>query len=167
MDSVLLFGGARDTVHIQSVDNHGKAASISWKNPRVAPGGLVLAKVSDPLNEQPILLVPLEDKPVVQFYQFGRSDPSLQVHLEEILTSLTFCQHKHILLGGSGKGSIFLWDFTTGELLVKWQAHFKAASKLVVTQDGEMLVSGGGDGLVRAWCISSLLSDSGSPQPYR
>ncbi|RYG59170.1 hypothetical protein EON64_20505 [archaeon] len=167
MDHIILIGGARDAVCIQSVDNHGKTASISWKNPRLAPSSLVLAKVVDSEYDLPILIALLEDKPVVQFYQFGRADASLQVHLEEIMTSLAYCEHKRILIGGSGKGSVFLWDFSTGELLAKWQAHFKTVSRLLFSQDGELLVTGGGDGLVRAWCVSSLLCDSSAPQPYR
>eukprot|EP01031_Cornospumella_fuschlensis_P041896 gene41896-51142_t len=164
MDPILLFGGARDATLLQAVDSYGKTANVNWKSPRISPTSLLIASLE---NDSPLIVAPLEDKPVVQYYQFGRSDVTLQVHLEEILTSLVYCKCKRILLGGSGKGSIFLWDFTTGELLAKWHAHFKSVSRLLISHDGEMLVSGGGDGLVRAWCISSLLRDSSAHQPYR
>jgi WD40 repeat protein len=50
----------------------------------------------------------------------------------------------------------------TGELLLAWQAHFKAAVCAAFSECGSLLVTGGADGLVHVWDIADLTEPQSS-----
>ena len=45
----------------------------------------------------------------------------------------------------------YIWDYTTGEELVKLTGHTDSVTSVGFSRDGEMVATGGMDGKVRAW----------------
>jgi len=46
---------------------------------------------------------------------------------------------------------VILWDYSTGEVVTKWDAHRGAVGTVAYSDDGLSLVTGGDDGLVKIW----------------
>jgi WD domain, G-beta repeat len=51
----------------------------------------------------------------------------------------------------SGGGGAFLWDFQTGTMLHRLEAHHRRVLALSFSADSQVLLTGGGDAVVRAW----------------
>src|SRR5262245_13109607 len=54
-----------------------------------------------------------------------------------------------------GSGGAFLWDFQTGTLLHRLEAHRSPVQALCFSPDGQVLLTGGYDNLIRAWDAAS------------
>lgn len=52
--------------------------------------------------------------------------------------------------------TIRLWEVPTGRLLAAWEAHDDSVTALAFSPDGQILVSGGGEGALRVWDLASL-----------
>ena len=46
---------------------------------------------------------------------------------------------------------IIVWNFATGEVVTKWEAHKGAVSSVAYSDDGLSLITGGDDGAVKIW----------------
>ena len=55
----------------------------------------------------------------------------------------------------SGAGGAFLWDFQTGTLVRRLEAHHSRVLALCFSPDGQVLLTGGDDTLIRAWDADS------------
>jgi WD40 repeat protein len=100
------------------------------------------------------------DKPMIALYQRGKASSLYQCPMQEIVTSLTSDVCGLYLFSGTKKGFIYIHDIRSGELIVSWQAHFKAVTKLYVTADSQYLISAGEDGLCRVWNTCQILDPS-------
>ncbi|GAA6041945.1 hypothetical protein JCM8097_000236 [Rhodosporidiobolus ruineniae] len=64
------------------------------------------------------------------------------------------------MAGGTLDGRLFLWEVSTGSLLVTVDAHYRAVSVLAFSDDGAALVSGSEDATVSVWSIGRLLNST-------
>ncbi|GAA5944651.1 hypothetical protein JCM1841_007085 [Sporobolomyces salmonicolor] len=64
------------------------------------------------------------------------------------------------LAGGTHDGRVFLWELSTGHLLITLDAHYRAISALAFTQDSAALVTASDDAGVSVWSIGLLLNAS-------
>jgi WD40 repeat protein len=55
----------------------------------------------------------------------------------------------------SGGGGAFLWNFTNGTVVHRLEAHQRRVVALAFSADSQMLLTGGGDAVVRAWDVNS------------
>ncbi|XP_050215311.1 protein ROOT INITIATION DEFECTIVE 3-like [Mercurialis annua] len=78
---------------------------------------------------------------------------------EEPIKPLICNREGTYLIGGGLSGDIYLWEVTTGRLLKKWRAHYRAVTCLVFTEDNSFLVSGSEDGSVKVWSLLMLFDD--------
>jgi pre-rRNA-processing protein IPI3 len=172
IDHLLLLSAAKDPGGIVSLDHRGNDINIHFKSSRMDRNTLcVVHKSQFTESAGDCIIAAQADKPLLHMYQYGKSEPILHVHTQEIASCLASDTIGAFLMCGSRKGDIFVWELASGELLNTWQAHFKAVNKLIVSQDGQLLVSCGEDGLGRAWLLPHAL-DAQSPhyrtmQPYR
>ncbi|GJN93910.1 hypothetical protein Rhopal_006969-T1 [Rhodotorula paludigena] len=72
------------------------------------------------------------------------------------------------MAGGTLDGRIFLWEVSSGTLLVTVDAHYRSISALKFSDDGAALVSGSEDAGVSVWSIGRLLNATpmNPPAPY-
>ncbi|XP_050214703.1 protein ROOT INITIATION DEFECTIVE 3-like [Mercurialis annua] len=78
---------------------------------------------------------------------------------EEPIKPLISNREGTYLIGGGLSGHIYLWEVTTGRLLKKWRAHYRAVTCLVFTEDNSYFVSGSEDGSVKVWSLLMLFDD--------
>ena len=57
--------------------------------------------------------------------------------------------------GGATSGRLYLWELWSGRLARCWEGHFRGVTALAIDERGDHLISGGGDGLVRPWCLQT------------
>lgn len=173
---ILLMSSSRDSDGLVALDQRGNPTSMHFKSSRMDRNTLtVVRKGQDSLQGMgsagDFIVAAQADKPLIHFYQFGKAEPVLHVHTQEINTCLTTDRLGSLLFSGSKKGNLFVWDLTNGELINSWQGHFKAVSKMAVSMDGQVLVTLGEDGLGRAWMLSQALDSQSKTfktmQPYR
>ena len=55
---------------------------------------------------------------------------------------------------------LILWDFSTGEVRAKWEAHAASVTAVAFAEDGKLILSGGDDKRVKVWdATGKLLAD--------
>jgi pre-rRNA-processing protein IPI3 len=99
-------------------------------------------------------------KPVINIYQWNKSQVLHQCHIQEITTSLASDPSGTFIFGGTKRGWIYAWEATSGALIVSWQAHFKSVTRLAVSDTGDFLISASEDGMARAWELAAVLDQS-------
>ncbi|GAA6054791.1 hypothetical protein JCM3770_007436 [Rhodotorula araucariae] len=84
------------------------------------------------------------------------------------LSTMTISRDGLYMAGGTPDGRIFLWEMSTGNLLVTVDAHYRSVSALEFTDDGAALVSGSEDAGVSVWSIGRLLAATpmNPPAPF-
>ena len=80
-------------------------------------------------------------------------------------TSTSFCVAfrpvgRYIAGGDTTHCSIWIWDSRSQKLVAQWPAHPSAVWSIEFTPDGKGLISGGGDGIVKYWDVTSIGSGS-------
>ena len=75
-----------------------------------------------------------------------------------------------MLICGSKKGKIFIYQLATGHLIAEVpNAHYLAINDLALShasdaaRQADLIVSGGSDSKVKIWSLSALLSHSTAP----
>lgn len=84
----------------------------------------------------------------------------MQCHIQEITTTITSDIKGYYLCGGTKGGRIFIWEISSGTLLLSWQAHFKSITVMTFTSCGNYLISASEDGMVRVWDIIGILNNT-------
>lgn len=115
-------------------------------------------------------------KPAIHIWQWAKPQPHFQCHIQEVVTALCPALDGQILLAGTRNGWIYCWDVSTGELIINFQAHFRAITRILVTQVGcPFAISVSEDGTARAWELHKIVDFSeaikligrNSMTPYR
>ncbi|XP_043711477.1 protein ROOT INITIATION DEFECTIVE 3 [Telopea speciosissima] len=65
------------------------------------------------------------------------------------------------IMGGGLSGDIYFWEVSSGRLLKRWRAHYRAVTCLVLSEDDSLLISGSEDGCVRVWSLIMIFDDIG------
>lgn len=55
----------------------------------------------------------------------------------------------------AGSGGAFLWDFEAGVVMHRLEAHHARVSSICFSPDGEVLLTGGYDSVIRAWNVAT------------
>jgi pre-rRNA-processing protein IPI3 len=183
INEVVLVTSAKDAGGIAALDFvTGTPVCTNFKNCVADPGSVCLvggissySGVSHRGGDY--IVIAQSKKPVIHVWQWNKPQVHMQIHTQEIITSLASDPTGTFLFAGGKKGWIYIWNVTTGALLKSWQAHFKEVSRLYNTLDGEICISASFDGMVKAWNITSLLdvsdvlasmdSNNNSQQAYR
>ena len=114
--------------------------------------------------------VAISKKPVIHIYAWGKPQPLMQCHVQEIITALASDLPGQVLVGGSRSGRMFCWDICSGALLAMWQGHFKSITRIQVTKCGYFVVTVSDDAYVKVWDLPLILdvhceNSSGKPIP--
>jgi len=59
-------------------------------------------------------------------------------------------------MSGSNDKTVRVWDLASGEVLLELMSHGGDVQSVAFSRDGEYIVSGGEDGIVRVWNVHSL-----------
>ncbi|KAM0786069.1 hypothetical protein ACM66B_006880 [Microbotryomycetes sp. NB124-2] len=84
------------------------------------------------------------------------------------MSTITLSPGGTYFAGGTHDGRIFLWEFSSGTLVLTLDAHYRAVYVLEFSQDEAALVSGAEDAGVSVWSIARLLNATpmSPPTPF-
>jgi len=95
----------------------------------------------------------------IHVYSLGKEIPVARFFGHDRPCSIDVSPDGRWCVGGNEKGTIYLWDFTTGELvLMDADAHYQRIGQVKFSMDGSHFVSSSGDGMVKLWSLSSWYS---------
>nr|ADI46911.1 MTM0210 [Volvox carteri f. nagariensis] len=77
--------------------------------------------------------------------------------LTEAVSVLTSTADGQYLAGGSSRGTLYVWELSSGRLLSSWPAHIKGVTALLFVGSNQLLLSGGEDTMLHAWLLADLL----------
>ncbi|XP_050364698.1 protein ROOT INITIATION DEFECTIVE 3 [Argentina anserina] len=95
----------------------------------------------------------------VKYWAWSKPQPDAKSSQEEPIKPLAANREGTYVVGGGKSGTIYLWEVTSGRMLKKWDAHYRAVSCLRFSDDGTMLFSGSEDGEIRVWNLVTILDD--------
>ena len=102
------------------------------------------------------------NKPHIHLYNWAKKQPTTRCAAPEPIHCICSDASNCFVFAGAASGKGYVWNSSTGDLLVQWNAHFRGVSCVAATHDAAFVVTGGDDGLVQVMrppCIalSSLL----------
>ncbi|KAI9668338.1 MAG: Pre-rRNA-processing protein ipi3 [Trizodia sp. TS-e1964] len=108
------------------------------------------------------------EKSVVHVYSIEKGNIECIVPFPERIVSLAFsCNGNNgdgVLILGTDKGRLILWEVATGRQISTPQSHLQAVTALAISPSSSYLVSGSRDSNVHIWSLPSLLSFVSSSQ---
>jgi len=115
------------------------------------------------LENSNCLAIAQYNKPAIHTFSLSKEHPLLKSVIPEKLTSLATSKSGEYVVGGSATGKLYMWMTSSGELLSCWPGHFKSVTALAFSDEAvvpNFLVTGGEDGLVHVWLMSSIVSQN-------
>ncbi|XP_012921454.2 WD repeat-containing protein 18 isoform X1 [Heterocephalus glaber] len=129
---------------------HSGANLLTYRGGQAGPRGLAL------LNGEYLLVAQL-GKNYISVWELQRKDQLQQkIMCPGPVTCVTTAPNGLYVLAGIGE-NIYLWEVSTGNLLVILSRHYQDVSCLKFTGDSSHFVSGSKDCLVLAWSLWSVL----------
>ncbi|KAM6219695.1 WD repeat-containing protein 18 [Rhynchocyon petersi] len=137
---------------------HSGANLLTYRGGQAGPRGLAL------LNGEYLLAAQL-GKNYISAWELQRKDQLQQkIMCPGPVTCLTTSPDGFYVLAGIEE-NIYLWEVSTGNLLVILSRHYQDVACLQFTGDGSHFISGGKDCLVLAWSLCSVLQADPSRIP--
>uniref|UniRef100_A0A2K6EWG0 WD repeat-containing protein 18 n=1 Tax=Propithecus coquereli TaxID=379532 RepID=A0A2K6EWG0_PROCO len=137
---------------------HSGANLLTYRGGQAGPRGLAL------LNGEYLLAAQL-GKNYISAWELQRKDQLQQkIMCPGPVTCLTTSPNGLYVLAGIAE-SIYLWEVSTGNLLVILSRHYQDVSCLQFTGDSSHFLSGGKDCLVLVWSLCSVLQADPSRIP--
>ncbi|XP_070480766.1 WD repeat-containing protein 18 isoform X2 [Equus przewalskii] len=137
---------------------HSGANLLTYRGGQAGPRGLAL------LNGEYLLAAQL-GKNYINAWELQRKDQLQQkIMCPGPVTCLTTSPNGLYVLAGIAE-SIYLWEVSTGNLLVILSRHYQDISCLQFTGDSSHFLSGGKDCLVLVWSLCSVLQVDPSRTP--
>jgi len=96
-------------------------------------------------------------KPSISIWSWGKAQPIMQCHVQEVMTCLESDRYGGYIIGGSKKGMLYIWEVATGALLTSWQAHFKEVTRVRCSSSSDFIGSASADGMARVWNLSAIV----------
>lgn len=96
-------------------------------------------------------------KAVVYVYSREKGNQESTVPFPQKISSLTFAEKAAILILGTQDGKLMLWEVATGRVSTSSASHIEAVTSLVVSPDGENVISASADSSVHVWSIRDLV----------
>lgn len=98
-------------------------------------------------------------KLALHLFSWGKDVPALKCHVAEPMGPVASTSCGNFLFAGGVSGKVYVWDVKTGELVLVFDAHYKAVSALALTSDDSHLVSAGEDAVVHVWRLADILDE--------
>ena len=101
-----------------------------------------------------------ETKTILSVWKSGHSDCVKQFSTREKVTCLAFTHEGMYAVAGTAKGSLLVWETQYGALVAAVSTHFGDVTSLAVDPTGELILSGGKDGLVKVSVMAEMMTDA-------
>jgi len=97
-------------------------------------------------------------KAVINVYSREKGNQEATVPFPQKVSSLVYAEKAAILILGTQDGKLMLWEVATGRVSTSSASHIEPVTNLVVSPDGEYILSASADSSVHVWSIHNLVS---------
>ncbi|CAM0880572.1 unnamed protein product [Alopecurus aequalis] len=101
--------------------------------------------------------VPTGNSAPIHYYHWDKPQVAVKSFPAEPIRVLIADPEGNYLIGGGISGDIFFWEVASGELLVRWHAHYRDVRCLALYD--LLLVSGSEDGSIKVWDLLTMLDE--------
>ena len=98
-----------------------------------------------------------QSRSFLHVWSWRKEQPRFRCQAPERITCLTCTADGAHAVGGGVSGKLYLWQISTGRLLLAWDAHFKSLKALACAMADGFLISAADDAILNAWSFASLL----------
>ncbi|XP_037459771.1 protein ROOT INITIATION DEFECTIVE 3-like isoform X2 [Triticum dicoccoides] len=93
----------------------------------------------------------------IHYYHWDKPQVAVKSFPAEPIRALIADPEGNYLIGGGVSGDIFFWEVASGELLVRWHAHYRDVRCLALYD--MLLVSASEDGNIKVWDLLTMLDE--------
>ncbi|XP_037466809.1 protein ROOT INITIATION DEFECTIVE 3-like isoform X3 [Triticum dicoccoides] len=93
----------------------------------------------------------------IHYYHWDKPQVAVKSFPAEPIRALIADPEGNYLIGGGVSGDIFFWEVASGELLVRWHAHYRDVRCLALYD--MLLVSASEDGSIKIWDLLTMLDE--------
>ena len=97
-------------------------------------------------------------KAVINVYSREKGNQEATVPFPQKVSSLTYADKAALLVLGTQDGKLMLWEVATGRVSTSSASHIEPVTTVIVSPDGEHVISASADSSVHVWSIRSLVS---------
>ncbi|KAL0017412.1 hypothetical protein SO802_004481 [Lithocarpus litseifolius] len=138
-------------------DIHTGAEQLRYKTCVSPPHGL--ACVGQRFLASSQLRDPSANSGCVLYWSWSKPQVEVKSFPSEPIQPVAANREGTYIVGGGVSGDIYLWEVATGRQLRKWNAHYRAVTCVVFSDDDSLLISGSEDGSVKVWSLFMIFDD--------
>ncbi|KAJ3286636.1 Pre-rRNA-processing protein ipi3 [Borealophlyctis nickersoniae] len=114
------------------------------------------------------LIAGQNDKAMLGLWTWAKTQQKAKFVVPEKMSSVSVSHSGAFCVAGGLSGRIYVWEFSTGNLLRMFDAHYKAVKGICFTSDDAAFVTAGEDSVLNVWILSRVLDQSSdtSPTPH-
>lgn len=153
-----------------SISSYSNIFSYAYKSAYSYRNGCVSTGFLQGDNDK--LLVAIKDKALINVYIHGKEVPIQKIPVPEKLTALAFSKHNGksgtnqnnsselpwLLVGGSISGKLYIWEMSSGNLLIAKSMHYQQITKIEFTNNNNYLITSSLDSRVLIFYVTELIS---------
>ncbi|WBW73512.1 Rix1 complex WD repeat subunit Crb3 [Schizosaccharomyces osmophilus] len=99
-------------------------------------------------------------RPQLNVHGFGKENLDQTIILPETIISSAVSPCDSWLVGGTEKGSLYIWSVLSGALIHAFRAHYQPLTHVSISNDGMLVYTASNDGDINIWLMSSLADRS-------
>ncbi|EPX70664.1 WD repeat protein Crb3 [Schizosaccharomyces octosporus yFS286] len=99
-------------------------------------------------------------RPQLNVHGFGKENLDQTIILPETIISSAVSPCDSWLVGGTEKGSLYIWSILSGALIHAFRAHYQPLTHVSFSSDGMLIHTASNDGDINVWLMSSLTDRS-------
>lgn len=147
--AAMLLAAAPEQGVAHLLDEQGQVVR-SFKDCRPGPRGLCTARAAVVSAEA--------SRSFTHVWAGGKEQPQYRCQAPERLGPILATSDAAHVVGGAVSGKLYLWQLSTGRLLLAWNGHFRGVTALATVAADGYLVTAGEDAILHVWSFASLLS---------
>eukprot|EP00890_Picochlorum_soloecismus_P005097 jgi/Picsp_1/5589/NSC_02948-R1_wd repeat domain 18 len=97
-------------------------------------------------------------KPILHFWNWRKEQVRQKSFIPEKCWSIACSRDGALCASGGDSGTMYLWDTSTGRLLLSWPSHHAKVTTIAFSDRGAEMVCGSDDTLVSVWSVPQVLS---------
>ncbi|DBA01855.1 TPA: hypothetical protein N0F65_006003 [Lagenidium giganteum] len=106
-------------------------------------------------------------KLALHLWQWAKDMPVFKCHIAEKMGPVIATSCGNYVLAGAQSGKMYIWDVKTGQLVMVWDAHYKAVSAVALTSDDSHVITAGEDAVVHVWRLMDILDEPDVTSSYQ
>jgi WD40 repeat protein len=97
-------------------------------------------------------------------FAFGRELPTSKFAAPEPCGPVSYSHDGIHVVAGGGSGSVYVWEASSGLLLVAFKGHYRQVLAVKFSDDDSILITSADDAMVHVWDFAGLIMNDSNPE---